>query len=51
MFAFAPVVLLKTHGVALDELTCNVLFIVICVGDTSIGISDFALMFAFSIAL
>ena len=28
--------LLKTHGVAADELRCNVLFIVILFGDTSI---------------
>jgi hypothetical protein len=36
MFAFAPVVLLRMHGVAADELICNVLFIVILFGDTSI---------------
>ena len=29
MFAFAPVVLLGTHGVALDELTVKELFMVL----------------------
>ena len=51
MFALDAVLLLRTHGAVADELTCKVLFMVSCVGETSIGNNDEDCTFNCSCAL